>query len=339
MVYRQTRYANWAVVLLLLILATNVLLYQLPIQHTLSIEIESGVVIGSLIDLAVVAPLLAYFAFKLSIKQTMGMVASGLILARFLIPAELFAPYKGILYTGIAAEGLFLAAEMALLFYVVRKIPYIRREMNGTSVLYSMLPAVEKAATKNKFVAIIISEFMMFYYAFFTWRKKAPVHDGVVTMHIKTSAVAMNMMLIHAIVIETIGIHWWLHEKSMIISIILLILNIYSVIFFLAETQVIRLHPVEIKDGQLYAAQGLTQRITVPLEMIKEIKWGGEPSKKALQFMLRDFEPVEAQVVIELHEPVEAVMFMGRKKRVTELAFRVDEPGKLKMLLQDVSSN
>jgi membrane protein YdbS with pleckstrin-like domain len=334
MVYRQTRYANWAVVLLLLVLAANVLLYQLPVQQTLSIEIESGIVIGSFIDLAVIAPLLVYFAFKLSIKQTMGMVAAGLILARFLIPAELFAPYKGILYMGIAAEGLFLAA-----FYIVRKIPHIRREMKGTSAIYSLLPAVEKAATKNKFVAIIISEFVMFYYAFFTWRKKAPAHDGVVTMHIKTSAVAMNMMLIHAIVIETIGIHWWLHEKSMIISIILLILNIYSVIFFLAETQVIRLHPVEIKDGQLYAAQGLTQRITVPLEMVKEIKWGAEPSKRALQFMLRDFEPVEAEVVIELHEPVEAVMFMGRKKRVTELAFRVDEPEKLKMLLQDVSSN
>jgi membrane protein YdbS with pleckstrin-like domain len=172
------------------------------------------------------------------------------------------------------------------------------------------------------------------YYAFFTWGKKAPAHDGVVTMHMKTSAIAMNMMLIHAIVIETIGIHWWLHEKSIWISIVLLVLNIYSVIFFLAETQVIRLNPIEIKEGKLYAAQGLTKRIIVPLEKIKEVKWGAKPHKEALEFILRDFEPLEAHVVITLREPLEATMFMGRKKAVTELALRVDEPEKLKQLLQ-----
>lgn len=334
MVYRQTRYVQCAFVFLLFVLITNVLLYQPPVQHTLSIEIKSEVVVGSLIDLVIIAPLLSYFVFKLSIKQTIGLMAAGLILARFLIPAEFFAPYKGILYAGIAAEGLLVAAELVLVFCVLRKIPHIRREMNNHSALYSLLPAVEKTATKNKLVLLLVSEFLLFYYAFCTWRKKTPAHKGSVTIHKKTSAIAMNIMMIHAVVIETIGIHWWLHEKSMVLSIILLVLNIYSIIFFLAEIQVIRLHPVEVKEGQLYAAQGLTRRIIVPLSMIKEVKWGAEPDKQALEFMLREFEPVEAQVVIILHEPIEATMFMGRKKRVSELAFRVDEPEKLKYLLE-----
>ncbi|OAH61094.1 hypothetical protein AWH49_02045 [Domibacillus aminovorans] len=240
----------------------------------------------------------------------------------------LFFYSKGILYAGIAAE-------LVLVFYVLRKIPHIRQEMNNHPAIYSMLPAIEKTETKNKLVSIIVSEFLMFYYAFFTWRKKAPAHKGTVTMHKKTSAIAMNMMIIHAVVIETIGIHWWLHEKSMVLSIILLVLNIYSIIFFLAETQVIRLHPVEIKDGKLYATQGLTRRIIVPLSMIKEVKWGDESDEEALEFMLREFEPVEAQVAIVLHEPIEATMFMGRKKCVSELAFRIDEPEKLKYLLSE----
>ncbi|OMP68425.1 hypothetical protein [Domibacillus epiphyticus] len=331
MVYRQTRYAHLAMGCLLLVLAANFMLYQPAIQNLLSIQMESEVAIGSLLDLAIVAPLLAYAAFKLTIKQTIGLMALGLVFARFLIPSELFSPYRGILYAGIAVEGLFLLVELALIIHVLRKIPHM--DMKGIPAIYSLLPAVEKTAAKNKIVSIIVSEFMMFYYAFFTWRKKAPSHDGVVTMHVKTSAVAMNIMVIHAVVIETIGLHWWLHEKSMIVSFILLVFNIYSVIFFLAEIQVIRLHPLEIKDGKLYAAQGLTKRIIVSIDMIKEVKWGAEPSQKALQFMLRDFEPVEAQVVVMLSEPVEATMFMGRKKSVTELAFRVDEPEKLKQLL------
>ncbi|WP_046175565.1 hypothetical protein [Domibacillus indicus] len=334
MVYRQLRYPYWLVAFLALVLASNTLLYQPAVQELLSIQIENGVVIGSLIDLVIIAPVLAYFAFKLSAKQTIGLMFLGVVMARLLVPEEFFAPYKSILYAGAAAEGLLLAAELGLLFYVLWKIPAIRKEMNGTAAIYSLLPAVEKAASGNKLVALAASEFLMFYYAFFTWRKKAPSHQGVVTMHVKTSAVAMNLMLIHAIVIETIGLHWWLHEKSIVISIVLLVLNVYSVIFFLAETQLIRLAPIEIKEGKLYAAHGLTKRIIVPLEKVKEVKWGARPNKQALEFILKDFETPEAQVVITLCEPVTARLFMGRKKEVEELAFRVDEPEKLKQLIE-----
>ncbi|OES43411.1 hypothetical protein [Domibacillus iocasae] len=334
MVYRPVRYPYWAIAFLILVLTSNMLLYRPAVQEFFSIQIESGIAIVSLIDLVIIAPVIAYFVFNLSVKQMIGLMVTGLIAARLLIPVEYFAPYKGILYAGIAAEGLLLVMEVGLLFYVLRKIPLIRKKMRGTAAIYSMLPAVEKAAGNNKLVTIVVSEFLMIYYAFFAWRKKAPSHDDVVTMHMKTSAIAMNMMLIHAIVIETIGIHWWLHEKSIWISIVLLVLNVYSVIFFLAETQVIGLNPIEIKEGKLYAAQGLTKCIIVPLEKVKEVKWGAKPHKEVLEFILKDFEPLEVQVVITLREPLEATMFMGSKKAVTELALRVDEPEKLKQLLQ-----
>lgn len=55
---------------------------------------------------------------------------------------------------------------------------------------------------------------------------------------------------------------------------------------------------------------------------------------EALQFVFKDFEPVNAQVLIILKEPVQATMFMGKKKAVMKLAIRVDEPDKLKKLLR-----
>ena len=93
--------------------------------------------------------------------------------------------------------------------------------------------AVEKVVTKNILIRVLMSEFLMIYYAFFTWKKKAPNHEGVVTMHKKTSAVAFHMMMIHAILIETIGLHWWLHDKSLVLSIISINLKyIFSVFFY-----------------------------------------------------------------------------------------------------------
>lgn len=336
MVYRKTRKANLALAFLLLLLSTNFLLYQSGVPDFLSLQLTSGVAIGSLIDLAIVAPILVYVAFKISIKQTIGLMVLGLVLAKFLIPAELYAPYKGILYTGLALEALLVFAELAFIFIVIRKASAIRSEMKemNEEAIYSLLPSVEKVATNNVFIRVIMSEFLMFYFALFTWKKKAPSHEGVVTMHEKTNAVAMNIMLIHAIVIETIGLHWWLHEKSLVLSIILLVLNIYSVFFIIADIQITRLHPMEIKNGKLYITQGMASRIIVSLSNIKEVEWGTAlPSKNTLQFVYKDFEKVDPQAIVHLHKPVEAVMFMGIKKKVTEFAIRVDEPEKLKQLL------
>jgi len=55
---------------------------------------------------------------------------------------------------------------------------------------------------------------------------------------------------------------------------------------------------------------------------------------EALQFVFKDFEPANVQVLIILKEPVQATMFMGRKKAVMKLAIRVDESDKLKKLLE-----
>lgn len=338
MVYRKTKYANIAIALLFLVLSTNFLIYQSSVQDYLSLKLNTGAVVGSLIDLAIIVPLLMYAAFKLSINQTIGIIVAGLVIARLLIPTELFKPFTGILYTGIAIEVLIIIAEIALILLVIWKIPKIRLHMKqmNEGALFSLLPSVEKVVTKNILIRIVMSEFLMMYYAFFTWKKKAPNHEGVVTMHKKTSAIAFHMMIIHAILIETIGLHWWLHDKSLVLSIVLLIFNIYSVFFFMAEIQIMKLHPLEIKDGKLYISQGLTARIVVPLQSIKEIEWGAKtPNKNTILFAYKDLEPVEPQAVIHLYSPVEATIFMGMKKSITEFAIRVDELERLKIILSN----
>ena len=338
MVYRKTKYANIAIALLFLVLSTNLLIYQSTVLDYFSVQLNTGAVVGSLIDFAIIVPLIMYAAFKLSIKQTIGIIVAGLVMARILIPKELFTPFTGILYVGISIEILLIVAEITLIFLVIWKIPKIRLQMKQVNegTLYSLLPSVEKVATKNILIRVLMSEFLMMYYACFTWKQKAPVHEGVVTMHKKTSAIAFHMMLIHGILIETIGLHWWLHDKSIVLSIILLILNIYSVFFFLAEIQIMKLHPLEVKSGNIYISQGLTTRIVVPLNLIQEVKWGARvPNKNTMQFVYKDFETLVPQAVIHLNKPVEATIFMGMKKSVTEFAIRVDEPERLKLLLSN----
>lgn len=337
MVYRKTQTANIALAFLLLVLLSNFLVYRPQVQDFFSLQLNSGVAIGSLIDLAIVAPLLVYAIFKISFKQVIGLMVGGLVIARFFIPSELFSPFKGILYLGIVFEALLILAELSLIVLVIYKTPKIKASMTDmkTSPLFSLIPSIKQVVTKNILIRIIVSEFLMFYYAIFTWKKKAPSHPNIITLHKKTSYIAFNVMIIHAIIIETIGLHWWLHDKSILLSFVLLVFNIYSVFYFLADIQVTRLHPAEIKNGNLYVTQGLSARIVVPLHLIKNVEWGvAVPDKHTLQFMYRDFEPLEPQALIHLHEPIEATMFMGKEKVVTQFAIRVDEPQRLREILE-----
>ncbi|MCA1060634.1 hypothetical protein LCL96_16990 [Rossellomorea aquimaris] len=337
MVLRNSKWSLWALALLTLVLISNVLLYQPLVQQVLAIKLESGVVLGSLVDLVIISPALAYAAFKVSKKQAVGFVVFGLVMARVIIPEEFFAPYTLLLYFGISSEALFFLAELGLIFLLLKRIPVIRAEMRSTRTgpIFSFLPAVERKVSRLPLIRIVASEILMVYYAIFSWRKKAPTHKRVVTMHHKTSAIAMNIMLIHAVAIETIGLHWWLHSKIPVLSFILLILNMYSILLILAEIQITRLHPFEVKNGSLHIAQGLRHRLILPLSNIKRMEWGEKkPSKGTMIFMQKDFEEIHPQVFLVLKEPVEATLFMGRKEEVSKVALRVDDPEKLKELFK-----
>ncbi len=80
--------------LLLLVLASNFTLYRSSFGISLLSENTNGIVIGSLIDLTIVAPILfLVWKRKLNWKHLIILMGGGLIVARFLIPMEYLAPF------------------------------------------------------------------------------------------------------------------------------------------------------------------------------------------------------------------------------------------------------
>ncbi|MFD1032949.1 beta-carotene 15,15'-monooxygenase [Metaplanococcus flavidus] len=335
-VMRQTNYAKWALAMLLLVLTSNFLLYRSPLSSMIIPEETFWLVVGSLVDFAIVVPLLLLASFRLTFKQLIGFMAGGFVMARFVIPTLYFEPFAVLFYIGIGLEVLILFAEIALLVLLAVHVPAIRHSMKNQagSPLFTLIPTVYEKIKPNPLIAVILSEAMAFYYAFFTWKKTPEESATTISLHKNTSAIAFYIMLIHAIIIETIGIHWWLHEKSAILAIVLLILNIYSVIYFLGEIQAIRLNPLRIKDGVLNVSLGLSKRISVPLRDIQSVRWGAEADEGALEFVAKDIETPEPQVIIDFKTPQPAILFYGRTKYVSQLALKVDDPEKLRNLLQ-----
>ncbi|WP_088007660.1 beta-carotene 15,15'-monooxygenase [Indiicoccus explosivorum] len=333
---RKTPYAKWAVALLLLVLLANTILYRSPLTPLVIPDETVWLVAASLLDLAVVAPLLLFAAFRLSWKQAAGVGVFGLIAARLLIPAEYFGPLAFLPWLAIGFEALLLLAEASLLVLLIAHAPALLKDIRSRegNLLFELLPAVRRRFRPNMLVTAVMSETLTFYYAFFTWKKKAPEGQRAVSLHKNSSAIAFYVMLIHAVVLESVGLHWWLHDQSAVLSIVLLVLNAYTVVYFIAEIQAIRLNPLTIKDGTLHVSLGLSKRISVPLAAIREIRWGAAPDKHAMKFIAQDFEEPAPHVVIDFKEPVSATIFGGLGKNVTQIAVRADDPEKLRRLLE-----
>ncbi|MCZ8495130.1 beta-carotene 15,15'-monooxygenase [Priestia megaterium] len=332
-----------ALFLLLLVISSNYVLYHSSFGLQSLPGDFNGVVVGSILDLSLVAPLL-FLAWqrRFSLKYFIVLMATGLIAARFIIPSEYFASFQSVMWLGVGIEGLLILFELSLLFMLFKNVPPILRRIRSSSLplLFSFSRAVNEKFPKQTFIHILCSEMLMFYYAFGTWKKKPNDEANTFTLYKRSSFVTFQIMIIHAIVIETLGLHWLLHNTSMTLSIVLLVLNIYSIVFFIGDIQALRLNPLRVDDDRLYISFGLAKRIEIPFRDIAEIVEDAHILQQkvpntTIEFIARDFETVHPDLLLILKSPVEATLFMCIKKKYKQVAIRVDNPHGFKKLVKE----
>lgn len=330
---------------LLVVLASNYMLYHTNFGVSLIQKEAQGVVVGSLIDFVIVMPVLCMlYKRKFTVKQAIVLAATGCIMARFIIPMEHLKPFVAVTWAGFAIEGVLLLLEVVLIVTFVWYMPNILKDVRASAVpdLFSFAKSVEVRVPKQPLIQMICAECLMFYYACATWKRKAKTG---LTLHQNSSIIAFQIMMIHAIVIETLGIHWWLHDKSMLVSIILLLLNIYSVVFFMADMQAIRLNPVHVTHDRFYMSLGLMKRVVIRFEEIEEIiedqeMLEGKLPKDTIDFVARDFGEAYPQFLLTMKEPVEVTFMLGVKKYYKKIAIKADQVQEFRtMLVQGMENN
>lgn len=325
--------------LLFIVLVSNYTLYNSGLGSVILPIETNGVVLGSLIDLVVIIPVLwMLYKGKFSLKQAILLAAIGCIAARFIIPIEHLQPFVAVTWAGFAIEGMMIVLEIFLIATLVRYLPRVLADVRASSLpdLFSFSKAVEKQIPQHPVIQMICSDLLVLYYGFASWKRQERLGF---TLHKDSSYIAFQLMIIHGIVIETIGIHWWLHEKSMIFSIVLLILNIYSVIFLIADMQAIRLNPVYVTGETIYISLGLMKRTEIDFNKIEEViedkvLLEGKLSKDTIDFVARDFGEAYPHVILKMKEPVEVTFMLGIKKRYHQVAIKVDQSQEFKQMLQ-----
>jgi len=326
------------------VLFSNYMLYHSTIGVSIIPDETNGIVLGSILDLIIMVPLFIWFTLKKkSLKTAILLSALGCIVSRLIIPKQLIQPFVAITWAGVAIEILIIIFELLLIFTLIRYIPKIISQVKkGTKpVLFSFFDAVNQYVPRNIIIQMLCSEFIMVYYALFAWRKKP--EDGF-TLYKNTSYMAIKIMIIHAIILETFGFHWWLHEKSFILSIILLLFNVYSVLFFLADMNALRLNPTQIKDGYLYLSMGLMKRVTIKLTDIdylsqNQAELEAKLDKHTATFIVKELQEGNPQVILHMKKPTTVTLMMGLEKQFTKIAIQCDQSNDLIKKVNEVLMN
>jgi len=287
-------------------------------------------VIGSLLDILIVAPILfCLYLKKWNWKLAVALFAGASIFATIAIPNTLLAPYQFITNTGIFVEIAIIAFEVFLIILFLVYLPKLIKQVrqDARPLVFSFAAGVEQRS-KNPIIQVLSSELLVFYYAFASWKKK-PM-EGI-SLHQNSSYIAFQVMLLHAIVLESLGFHWWLHSKAPVLSFILLLLNIYGFFFILADLQAMRLNRIQHDHKGIYIPFGLMKQTYIEYDNIEEIilnkvELQVKKRKDCVEFICRDFEEVFPQVILKMKEPQQVRMMYGIKKSYRFVAIKCDDP-------------
>ncbi len=337
---------KWMPFLLLsfLVIGSNVILYQTSYFH----PVPDSVVIGSMFDFLLVIPLLTYYFIirqRYSWKLTLLVVLVSYGLASYIIPDYLLDNVSAVPKALLLLEAGFISIELSLLILVCKKFPKVKKTylklQDEIPFLIKIRQAVIVHFTPSRLVMSVVSEITMLYYALFSWRKAPMNSDTAFTYHKNTSYVALQLMLIHALIIESVGLHYFFSQMNHTISLILLFINIYSILFLLGQMQAVRKVPLIVSDESLIMNVGFMKGLELPFSAIQEIKIYEGPdeipaSEKKYTFEARvsDFIPEKPVIELLLKGTIQSDMIYGFKKDVTRVVIKVDDSFKLKRLIE-----
>ena len=310
-------------------------------------EVTPGMTIGTVLDLVILLPLALYFfVFKRKISFLMVLPISiiGLLLANWIIPAYADHYLHTINQAVIVGEVLFISLELLLLIFLLKRIPALKRKTRAFKQSYhfflrSFIEASQevfsfrykKLNQYQHFLRFLSTDLAVFYYVFFSWRKQTKPLSNAFTYHRNAEYQGVFFLIVHALAIEVIAVHVIALQFSHILAWILTTLDVYALLFVIADYQAIRITPVILDEKGVHVQKGLRFHAFIPYEKISGITKNEKTSKvvskdkKSLNLTLGGLEDSLPAFVIHFDEEIEAYSLFGIRKQIDKLYVSVDE--------------
>jgi hypothetical protein len=275
---------------------------------------------------------------KYSWKVCVSVVASGLGISYWIIPAPLREQYKVIKYVFFVMEGGIILIELWIAWYIVRNLGALIRtfraeKTNHFYFLSTYAHTIEAVFKRPVFLLrLLTTEAAALYYL--TYRKKTrqlSLPYPTYSYHEKTEYFGFFLMLVHAMLIEIIAVHILVMRWSEIAAWVVTFFDVYFLLLLIADYRAITLSPVVLAPDKLHIQLGIRSFVEVEYTNIEQItrevtaKQKRKKETDAYSVTLPSFFEEEPKLEIRLKQPVEVTELFGRKKTVRKLYVTVDD--------------
>ncbi|MBN9656170.1 hypothetical protein J0K78_17975 [Halobacillus sp. GSS1] len=336
------------VLFLAVLLLSNFFIQKMEITG----QVPPLIVWATVFDIMIVLPVVL-FLFVLRRKPTLSLLAPLWLLGagfiHWVVPAYAKEHLQYMNVSIILVEAGFILLELFLLVVFIKKLNIWKQHFQASIHTYPHVLSRIHTATQQTFggfpklerlIGVIATDAAVIRYAFFPHLDHKPAGAQTFSYHKNSEYFGVFLMLVHAMLIEIIAVHVMLMQYSHTIAWIATVLDLYALVFLIADYQAIRKNPLVIQRNHLHIQKGLRFHMTVPLEKVSAVRWyEGETmpvERHSFSLMLAGLEKMPPQLEIRLSEEVEGYRLFGFKCKVTKIFLSVDEPERLIQTLNEV---
>jgi len=291
---------------------------------------------GLTFDMTISIPILYYFLAR---KGKLPKVLLIPIFMLSLIAAALILPRDHRQFLDLIKHAIF-PLEAFITAYLIFKITRVVKEYkrlkpeSGLGFSVILKECLKKTIGHGKVPEILGTEISILYYGLFAWKRPKQPGENAFTAYKKSGYGSIVGGLAFLSLSEVLAFHVLFMQISTIAAWIIFALNLYGIIFILADFNAFRREPTYIEDEKLYINAGIKWKAIIPVKDIKSVKLSNESlrGKQILRAMTILSGP---NLVIELEKTHRAEGPYGIRKNFDKVLLNPDEPQRFKQLIID----
>jgi hypothetical protein len=181
---------------------------------------------------------------------------------------------------------------------------------------------------KNPFLAATVRRDLLIYYYLFSKKRLIDTADTY-TLHKKTGYGGLVFGFMFVMVLEGIGVSFFLHNWNPLIAWIHLVFSVYMIIFLISDYKAIKQNPVYLSQTKVHIRLGFREDLEIDLNNIELINNGklhfeeDKKNKDVLNATLLGFEEPDFEIVLKDGVPV--IDGLGRRRSIKKIYISLDE--------------
>ena len=204
--------------------------------------------------------------------------------------------------------------ELALLYIAYTSVRGALRARKSTDAATALREGLSDALGDNAAARAVAAEFAVFWYAVFSWGRKAPAGF---TAYKRAGWTAIYFALAICMIGEGIPLHFVLPHGWALAS---NVLHVYTLLWLVGDLRAMVLRPMTVADGVFHLRVGLKWEADIPLSEIASVEQTQKIEGRKLGVL------GSPNLVVRLRNPVELHGLFGIRRTATALSLQVDDP-------------